>query len=97
MAEKQGVKETMDVLVAVNQLTVFLIERLKDGIAMDDLMAMYAKLTMDERFKSLLAEAYEGIKLVPAEVKDLDYQEVIQLISAQVNYLPLIIDEIKKP
>lgn len=92
-----GIKETTELLVAVNKITLFLIKRLKDGAGLDDAMAIYAKLTTDEEFKKVVFDAYDGVKAIPSEIKDLDYREVVQLLLAQINFIPLIIDEIKKP
>ena len=91
------IKETAELLRAANKITLFLISRLKDGAGFDDAIALYSKLTSDEEFKSMIFEAYDGIKDIPAELRDLDYTEVTALLLEQVKFIPIILDEIKKP
>jgi hypothetical protein len=90
-----GIKETSELLEAVNHITIFLIRRLKDGADFKDAIAIYKKLAHDEEFKNMIEVAYNNSRVIPAEIKDLDYQEVIQLLSLQFKYIPEIIDAMK--
>lgn len=92
-----GIKETKELLVGVNELSVFLVERLKDGAQVGDAVALIDKLKNDPDFQAKLAAAYDQINQVPAEVKDLSLMEGIELVMVQANYVPKIIEAAKKP
>jgi hypothetical protein len=91
-----GIKETNEALVGVNELAVFLIGRLKDGVSVGDFTALWDKLQQDAEFKSKLQQAYDGISLVPAEVSELDATEIVSLVLTQATYVPRIIEALKK-
>lgn len=91
-----GIKETKEALVGVNELAVLLVLRLKDGAGFDDIMAIWEKLGNDQEFKQKLSDAVKGISEVPAEVKDIDLNEGIDLARLQLDYLPKYIDALKK-
>jgi hypothetical protein len=94
---KIGVKETEDFLRAFNELGIFLIKRLRDGVQFDDFVALYDKLTKDDEFRSIMSNAFNDVSKIPEEVKDLDVEEMVKLISIQLTYAPKIIELIKKP
>ena len=91
-----GIKETTEVIIAANLLTCFLIERLKDGVQMNDFSAAYEKLILDEGFKNAMRDAYKDIEKVPAEMGDLDGIEMVELSSLQINMIPKLLSAIKK-
>ena len=91
-----GIKETKEVIVAANLLTCFLIERLKDGVQIEDFSAMYDKLILDDEFREMMREAYKDIEKVPAEIGDLDGMEMVELSSLQINMIPKLLSAIKK-
>lgn len=95
-SEKLGIKETKEVVVAANELGAFLVERLKDGVGADDAMAVIAKLQTDEAFKAKMQAAFDNVKAVPAEVKDVDLAEGMELAMVQLSYLPKILAAAKK-
>lgn len=92
-----GVKETKEMVSAINRISLFLISRLKDGASFDDVMALYSKMTTDQEFRSLIYDAYDKAHKIPAELKDLDAIEAIDLISLQIDFIPLILDALRKP
>ena len=96
MPEVIGVKETKEMLVGANELTIALLAQLKDGFQMADLAALFAKLQADEDFKAKLQAAYDGMAGIPAEMKDISMAEGIELALVQVQYLPKIIAAAKK-
>lgn len=91
-----GIKETKEALIGVNTLSLFLVERLKDGVQLDDAVAVFGKLTADEEFKKIMGDAVEGIKAVPEEVKDLDVTEAVELITLQASFVPKFVEALKK-
>jgi hypothetical protein len=91
-----GIKETKEALVGVNELALFLASRLKDGVGHDDATAVFAKVTADEEFKSLMHAAYDNFKAIPAEVQDADVTETVELIVLQASYVPKFVAALKK-
>lgn len=92
----QGIKELKEAVIGVNLLAVFLAERLKDGLDLGDGIAVWQKLSSDEDFKQKLVEAFEGIKAVPEEIKDMDLAEGIELMVIQAQMVPALIAAFKK-
>jgi len=94
--EKLGIKETKEAFAGVNELALFLIDRLKDGVGIDDAVALFNALRDDEEFKAVLSAAVDGIKAVPAEIKDLDAGEGVELGMLALMYVPKYIAAFKK-
>lgn len=91
-----GIKEAKEALVGVNELAICLAERLKDGVGVDDMVALFMKLQSDDEFKAKLAAAADGIGAVPAELKDLSLAEGMELAVVQIAYVPKLLAAIKK-
>lgn len=94
--EKMGIKETQEMLAGLNMVSLFVIGRVKDGIDMSDAAAVVEKLVMDQEFKSILASAIEGVNKIPAELKDIDLSEALQLGQYEVEQVKKIIEALKK-
>jgi hypothetical protein len=75
-----GDKETKDVLLAGLAIAKFVVQRAKDGIGIDDAEALVAKIMTDTEFKQVLTDAVTNIQQVPAELKDLDTGEILDLL-----------------
>lgn len=91
-----GIKETKEVMVAANEMALFIVGRLKDGIGVDDAVAAYQKLTQDAEFKKIVMEAHDGMSTIGGEVKDLDIAEGLELAMLQLSYIPKYVDVVKK-
>lgn len=91
-----GVKEIKDVLNVTELLVVFLIERLKDGVDMEDATAVFGKLALDAEFKKVMNEAYVGISSIGAELKDLNWMEGMDLTMHVLKAVPKFIAAAKK-
>ena len=74
-----GTKETREALKAVILIASFIIERLHDGIGVDDAVATYSKLSSDDVFKTKIKDGYEGLEQVREELKDLTTEEITTL------------------
>lgn len=79
-----GVKEIKDVLKAVLALSAFIIERAKDGLGVDDALALVAKLQSDAAFASEMKLAFDEIGKVPQELSSLTLAESLDIIVAVV-------------
>ncbi len=96
LEEKLGIKEFSEAIRGANVLALFLIKRLKDGAGFDDLMALWDKLKTDEEFKSALLEAGEGYSKIPAEVKDIDLSEGLEIGGMLLKMVPDYVEAFKK-
>lgn len=83
-----SVKETKEALIGVNEVSLCLAEKFKDGVQVTDFTEFYAKVTADEDFKNKVKAAYENYKAIPDEVKDIDAGEGIELAVVQLDYAP---------
>ena len=86
MAEKHGVKETKEALMAVMLVGAFVTERLKDGVDLSDLGAMLEKLKDDE-FKNIVDAGIKGSDQIGEEIGDLSLAEGLELASALIPEL----------
>jgi hypothetical protein len=93
---KFGVKETKEVIVAINEIGVIIARLLKDGAQGSDLVSFYAAVMGSQDMKDKIADAYLNFKALPEEIVDLDLGEGAELLKLQVEYLPLYIEELKK-
>lgn len=94
--EKLGIKELKEALVGAQDLAVLIIKNLKDGLQLGkDVAAVVAELLSNEELKASLAAAAEGISKVPAEVKDLEVSEVLDLVGSEVEQVKKILEALK--
>ena len=96
MEQKLGIKETKEAIVGLLELATCLAEKFNDGVQVKDFSELWAKLQIDEGFKKKLSDAYEGANGIPAELKDLDLYEGVEMSSVVLAYLPKIVDALKK-
>lgn len=83
-----GIKETKDVLVAVNKLAVDTIKAAKDGLDLSDLSVLVGAL--DE-----IKNAVEGAGEISAEMKDLSREEAQQLMFEAVAIVFNVLEALK--
>lgn len=84
-----GIKETTEVVVAVNELAISVIKHLKDGVSLADIPAV-----ISENIASVKT-ALEGCSQVASEMRNLDAVEIGSLLSLELTYIPKIINVIK--
>jgi hypothetical protein len=94
--QKQGIKETQEAIVAANEIGLFVVSRVKDGLGVDDAAALVNKILKDEAFREVVHKAVENAGAIPAEVKDLDAMEGVALGTLQLSYVPKFIEALKK-
>lgn len=83
-----GIKETKEALIGVNEVSLCLAEKFKDGVQVTDFTEFYAKVTSDADFKAKVQAAYDNYKAIPEEMKDVDAGEGIELAVVQLDYAP---------
>lgn len=93
--QKIGIKETKEALEGLNQLALLVIGQAKDGIQVGDAVAVVEKLLLDPEFKAKLIDAVNGVSHVPAELKDLDVQEIFELGKFEAEKIQAIIKALK--
>lgn len=97
MAEQYGIKETQELLVGVNELSIELVGLLKDGFQPGtDVAQFVADLQTKPDFLAKLKAAGDNVSAIPDEVKDLSLAEGVQLIMVQAQYVPKILEAAKK-
>lgn len=81
------VKESKEAIIGIVALGTFVAKRAKDGIGLDDAGALFTALVGDEAFRAKVIEAARGAELVPAELRDLSFEEGIELATTLVSAL----------
>jgi hypothetical protein len=85
------VKETKEALVALVLLGKFVADRLKDGVQLDDALALGSALTVDGEFKAKVMAGYTDMDKISEEFKDfslakgLDLAGVLPELAAILN------------
>lgn len=90
-----GVKETKEALVGVLAVAEVIAKRLKDGVGLDDAMAIVAVISSDEEFKAKMVLAVEGYKAIPEELKDIDLSESVELMVVGGEGIVKIVKELR--
>jgi len=86
---KKGIQETTEVIIALNELSIAILEVLLDGLQIiDDVRTLYEKVWGDPRVKQILTSAIEGIKAVPGEISDVDLSEECSWLSCRPGIYP---------
>ena len=92
MEEKRDVKEMKEMMVGLMEIALLLAKEFKDGVQIDDFMDIFMALKDDPKFM----EAFKGLKEIPAEAKDLDLNEGMELAMMVMAYVPKFIEAMKK-
>jgi hypothetical protein len=93
---KVGIKETKEVLDGLTDIGAFIIVKAKDGIQLQDGIDLVSKIISDPEFKSKMEAMVGNINLVPAEIKDLDIAEGVELIKESYDGYNQIMEALKK-
>jgi hypothetical protein len=91
-----GIKETKEVLLAANELTLVIIRHVKDGVSVSDIPAIVSDLIASDSFKLALVDAVTGVTNVPAEIKDMDFSEGMELGKVELDFVPKVLEALKK-
>lgn len=90
-----SVKETKEVLVAANMLSVELIRTFKSGPKLADIGTLLTHLISDDQLKVAIYAAYSDISKLPEEMKEIDLAGGIELAQVQLEWVPKIVDAVK--
>lgn len=93
---KHGIAETQEMITGLMEVTLVMIEVFKDGAQVTDIMLLWQKIGNDPQMRKYLAESFEGYKKIPAEIKDIDPAEAVQMVTMMAMYVPRILDALKK-
>lgn len=73
------VKESKELLIALVKLGKLAAKHFGDGVDLGDAVAL-AKAFADEEFRAAIVDGFVGLQSVPAEAKDIDAAEAVQLL-----------------
>jgi len=97
MANERGIKETTEVLDAMGALAVLVYKAQKNADGVQEIGAEIAKqLMVSPQTIQALKDAADGIKEVPAEMKDLTLGETFELVAAAGRVAASCSSEIKE-
>lgn len=92
MGKSFGVKESLELLEAIELGAISGIEIAKDGLGADDIPKALALLTHSE----VLIKGFQGLGDIDDELKDLDQEELVKLGLASFSMIKKIAASIKK-
>jgi hypothetical protein len=92
----ESVKESKEVLEAALKVAIVIIKQAKDGLQAKDVVAVVAEILASEDLKAAISEAVEGIQKVPAEMSDLQAQEIVELVVLLAMKVPEVLEALKK-
>lgn len=95
MKQKHGIKETEEALEGILALGLVLWKSFHDGFQVSDIAKLWSVYQNDSEFNAALARAFEGYQKVPAEVQDIDLEEVMILSGVMAKYLPKYLHALK--
>lgn len=93
---KVGIKETKELLDGLNSIAEEIISVAKDGIQIQDAIQIVEDLITKPEFKAKLVAAVQNVKDIPAEIKDIDLSEGVELVQFEYNGVQRIIEALKK-
>lgn len=95
MEKEVGIKETKELVIAINQVGLKVLELAQDGLDLKDAADLAVEIANNKELKDALALAVEDFQKIPEEFKDLSFKEAIDLASVQVQFIPEILKAIE--
>ena len=89
-------QNTKEVVVALLEFTCEIAKVSKDGIQTSDALVLWASIQNNEDLKAKFIAAFDEIKSVPEEIKNMSWEEKSELAIALLTYLPKLINAFKK-
>lgn len=93
---ERGVKETKEFLALLAKVVPVLIVRFKDGVGLDDVMALLEVWKTDEELKAAIKAGVDGAKEIPEEIKDFQVEEVLELVPEFKDLIVNTLNALKK-
>lgn len=91
-----GIKEVAEIGAFVRVLVKFVAERAKDGVGVDDLIALVTKALTDDAFVAQANAAITDAEKAIAELADLDRNEAKFVLGLGADIVYDIIEAVKK-
>lgn len=88
----EQMKETKEAIIALVLLGKFVADRVKDGVQLDDALALGQALMVDGEFKVLVEAGYKGTDLIDDEFKDFTLVKGLEL----VQVIPKLVEILQK-
>lgn len=88
--KEHGIKEIREAMEGLLEVSLFIANLVGDGFQWSDISDVFKKL-QDKEFQAILKKAVEGREKIPAEVKDIDFEEAMELAVMLLKYLPRLI------
>jgi hypothetical protein len=76
----EQMKETKEAIIALAVLGKFVADRVKDGVQLEDAMALGQALLIDGEFKTLVQAGYQGMDKIDEEFKDFNLAKGLELV-----------------
>lgn len=89
--KKEGVRELRELIEAVMDIGIAVLAEFSDGIQLRDVWKIVTKLQNSPEYRTAIGKAYDGSSKIPAELKDVDGEEAIELAMVMLPYLPKLI------
>lgn len=93
--QSNGVKETKEALVALNELSIHLISIFKNGLNVGSAVDLWKLFQNDEDLRSKIAAAYDNYAAIPSELEGLDIGGTLELTYTQLSYVPAIAEALR--
>jgi len=89
--QKEGIKELKEIIEAVMEIGIAALSEFSDGVQLRDVWTIATKLQNSPAYRLAITKAYQGSYKVPAELRDVDGEEAIELVMTMLPYLPKLI------
>ena len=96
MEEKMTIKETKEFVEAMFAISLVLTKHFADGVQGGDFAAIWAEMQSNSELREKLALAYEDYRKIPAEIKDIDIYEGMELATCSVTFIPKLIKVLRE-
>jgi hypothetical protein len=91
-----GIQNTKELFIAMQELSLEIAKLLKDGAQVTDIITFWNDMIANEEMKAKLIAAVDGYKELPAEIKDIDINEAVELAAIAIAFIPKFVALIKQ-
>jgi len=84
----EGIKETKEAIIGINELCLVLVAHLADGLQLGkDVPAIIAELMTNSELINAMQKGLEGMEKIPGEIQDIDLKEGVELGMLLMSYV----------